>query len=116
MLRKKEEEKILLDLKIVIKERLLTDFKNRKGRLVDSVESIQIHDIKIDEDNDNRDKIIILNIEAAARVFVIFNNDSKSSDNIALRNQKPIEFIYNKEIGNFEIDEKTAIFFDNTTH
>ncbi len=116
MMTKKEEEKILLDLKALLKNRLIEGFKNKKGKSVDSVEYIEISNLMIDEDNDDRNKIIVTNVEALARVWVLFSPDAKSNDDIQLRNQKHIEFIYDNEIDNFKIDEKTAIFFDNTVY
>jgi hypothetical protein len=115
MIRKKDEEKILLDLKKIIKNLLESGFKNRKGRQIDSVEYVQIINIKIDENNDNRDIIVIQNVEAQARVWVLFNADSRSSDDILLRNQKSIIFSYDREIDNYKIHGEDVLFFDNTT-
>jgi len=114
MLRKKDEEKIFTDLKILVKNKLKSGFVNRKGQYVDSVENVQLWSYEIDEGNEDRDTVIFLSVEAEARVFVIFSKDAKSSDDIRLKNEKPIIFNYKKELDNFEVDEETVRFYDCT--
>lgn len=113
-MRQKEKDKILQDLKEVVKKFLLNGFKNRMHRVVDTVEQIQILNYEIVQDENDRDEISIQNIRAGARVFVIFSEDGKSSDNILLKNRNPLRFRYNKEIDNYELDESSAEFFDAT--
>ncbi|UWY26583.1 hypothetical protein N4T20_12750 [Flavobacterium sp. TR2] len=114
-MREKELEKIAKDLKEIINKILINGFKNRQHRIVDSVEQIQIQNYEIVQDENDRDQIYVHNILVGARVFVVFSKDAKSSDNIVLKNQKPLSFTYKKEIDNYEIEEDTAIFFDATT-
>ncbi|KVV16329.1 hypothetical protein [Flavobacterium sp. TAB 87] len=114
-MREKEQKKILTDLLEVINKILKSGFKNRQHRLVDTVEQVQIQNYEIVEDENDRDLIYVHNILVTTRVFVIFSEDAKSSDNIILKNQKPIPFRYNKDIDNYEIEEETVFFFDATT-
>ncbi len=114
-MREKEQEKISKDLKEIINKILTNGFKNRQHRIVDTVEQVQIQNYEIVQDENDRDQIYVHNIIVGARVFVIFSEDAKSSDNIVLKNQKPLSFRYNKEIDNYEIVEDTVIFFDATT-
>jgi len=113
-MREKEQEKILNDLKDVTNKILKNDFKNRKHRLVDTVERVQILNYEIVQDEDDRDLVYVRNIQVEARVFVIFGEDAKSSDNIILKSQKPLSYKYNKEIDNYEIQEDSVEFFDAT--
>lgn len=110
-----DKERINENLKDAIKNSLLKNFKNRNGREIDSIEYINILKYEIDGENSNRNKLIIHNIFATARIWVKFVEDSTSSDNIQLRNSKPIEFIYDEEIQGFKIVDQEIIFFDNTT-
>jgi len=114
-MREKEQKKISTDLKEIINKILKNGFKNRQHRIVDTVEQVQIQNYEIVRDEDDRDQIYVNSIIAEARVFVIFSEDAKSSDNIILKNQNPLSFKYNKDIDNYEIVEETAIFFDATT-
>ncbi|KAF2081703.1 hypothetical protein [Flavobacterium sharifuzzamanii] len=110
-MRKKDSEKIVNDLREVIKGKLLDNYKNQNGRLIDSVETLNILAFEIDEENEDRDKIIVTKIIATARVWVKFVEDSRSSDNIQLRNNKSVEFIYNKEADEFEMVPNDVVFY-----
>lgn len=115
-MRKKDIKKITEDLEQLIKVELLNNFKNRKGYVVDSVEFVNIMNFETDDENEDRDKIIVTIVYAESRVWVKFVEDSKSSDNITLRNNKPIEFIYKNETDEFEISTKDVIFFINSPY
>lgn len=110
-MRKKDSEKINQDLKETINRKLLDNFKSQNGRIIDSVEALNILKIEIDEENEDRDKIIVTKVIAAARVWTKFVEDSRSSDNLQLHNNKPIEFIYKKENDEFEIVENNVVFY-----
>ena len=111
-MREKEQEKILRDLKELITEILLNDFKNRKQRTVKKVEQIQIINYEIVPDENDRDHLLINNILISARVYVLFTEDSTSSDDIILKNQKPLSFRFNKDVDNYEVDKDTIAFYD----
>ncbi|KVV16044.1 hypothetical protein [Flavobacterium sp. TAB 87] len=113
-MREKDQEKINSDLKKVVNDHLLNGFKNRQHRLVDTVKEVRILNSEIIQDENDRDHILVKNIQVGARVFVIFGDDAKSSDNILVKNQGPLSFRYNKEIDNFELEEATAKFYDAT--
>lgn len=111
-MREKDKEKILNDIKVIVKQILLKGFKNRLHRVVDSVEQIQLLNYDIIPDEDNRDLVLVHHLQIGARVFVIFGHDSKSSDNILLKSKAPLQFIYNKETDKYELEEVTAEFYD----
>jgi flagellar biosynthesis regulator FlaF len=115
-MRKKDSEKIVNNLIQFIKEKLLDNFKNQNGRVIDSVETLNILDFEIDDENEDRDKIIVTKVIAAARVWVKFVEDSKSSDNIQLRNNKIVEFVYNKETDEFEMVANDVVFYINSLY
>lgn len=110
-MRKKDSEKIINDLREVIKGKLLDNYKNQNGRVIDSVETLNILGFEIDEENEDRDKIIVTKVIVATRVWVKFVENSRSSDNIQLRNNKPVEFVYNKETDEFEIVANDVVFY-----
>ncbi|WP_291274424.1 hypothetical protein [Flavobacterium sp.] len=110
-MRKKDSDKIVEDLRKVIKGKLLDNFKSQNGRVIDSVESLNIIGVETDNNNEDRDKIIVTKVIAASRVWTKFVEDSKSSDNLQLRNNKPIEFVYNKETDEFEIVKNDVVFY-----
>lgn len=111
IMRKKDSEKITEELRELIKGKLLDNFKSQNGRVIDSVETLNILNVEIDNENENRDKIIVTKVIAAARVWTKFIEESKSSDNLQLRNNKSIEFIYNKETDEFEIVENDVVIY-----
>lgn len=110
-MRKKDSAKIVNDLIEVIKGKLLDNYKNQNGRVIDSVETLNILSLEIDEENEDRDKIIVTKVIATARVWVKFIENSRSSDNIQLRNNKSVEFIYNKETDEFEMGANDVVFY-----
>lgn len=110
-MRKKDSEKIVNDLIEFIKGKLLDNYKNQKGRVIDSVQTLNILSFEIDEENEDRDKIIVTKVIAASRVWVKFVEDSKSSDNIQLRNNKFVEFVYDKETDEFKMLDSDVIFY-----
>ena len=116
MLRQKGQEKIVSDLINLVKNTLQEGYKNRKGQRVEKVEKINILEYKIDEENDDRDKVIITKVQSVARVIVRFGHDATTNDEISLRNDKVIEFVYNKEIDNFEIQNDSSEFYNNSAH
>lgn len=111
-MRKKDNENILNDIKAIIKKMLLKGFKNRMHRVVDTVEQIQLLTYEIIPDEDDRDLILVHHLQVGARVFVIFGEDGKSSDNILLKSKAPLKFRYNKETDKYELEEDTAEFYD----
>ncbi|MFY7814017.1 MAG: hypothetical protein ACOVRK_02385 [Chryseobacterium taeanense] len=113
-MRQKEKDKILQDLKEVVKKILLNGFKNRMHRVVATVEQIQILNYEIVPDEDDRDLVLVHHLQIGARVFVVFSEDGKSSDNILLKNRNPLRFRYNKEIDNYKLDEDSTEFYDAT--
>lgn len=113
-MRQKEKDKILQDLKEVVKRILLNGFKNRMQRVVANVEQIQILNCEIIPDEDDRDLVLIHHLQIGARVFVIFGEDAKSSDNILLKNRNLLRFRYDKEIDNYKLDESSIEFYDAT--
>lgn len=110
-MRKKDSEKIVSDLIEVITGKLLDNYKNQNGLVIDSVETLNILDFEIDKENEDRDKIIVTKIIASARVWVKFTEGSRSSDNIHLYNNKSVEFVYNKETDEFEMVASDVAFY-----
>lgn len=114
MMREKERKKILNDLNNIVQDKLKNNFKNRKHRLVVKIESVQIANYEVNLDENDRDKACVSNIQIHARVYVDIGFQASTSDNIVLKNQKPINFIYNKEIDNFELNDEAVEFYDAT--
>jgi hypothetical protein len=98
-----EEENLAKQIKVAIKDKLLSDFKNQQGRLVIEVDEVIIYEMTIDEMKSNRDIIVIGYIYAGARVWVGFH-DGKSNDSFYLRNDKAFEFIYNTDIEKYTLN------------
>ncbi|MEN9906959.1 MAG: hypothetical protein RLZZ540_100 [Bacteroidota bacterium] len=115
-MRKKDSEKIFKELKETVKAKLLNNFKNRDGHIIDTVESINIQNFETDEKNEDRDKIIVTNVNITSRVFVKFVEDSRSSDNLQLGSNKSIEFVYNKETDEFDIIANDVVFYINSSY
>lgn len=70
--------------------------------------------IVLDEDNEERDKIIITEIYADTRLFIRFmDDDSISSENTQVKNNKPIEFLYNHDTDEYDIVISDVIFYEN---
>ncbi|AQX11346.1 hypothetical protein BAX94_09525 [Elizabethkingia meningoseptica] len=114
MIRKKDLIKIEKELTILIKERLLTEFKNNKGKPVDQVDNIALLKTELDEENENRDKIIVASVYANARLFIRFmDDDSTSSENTQVKNNIPIEFSYNSDTDEFDIVINDVKFYEN---
>jgi len=111
-MRGKDKENILNDIKAIIKQILLKGFKNRMHRVVDTAEQIQLLNYEIVPDEDDRDLVLVHNLHVGARVFVIFGEDAKSSDNILLKSKAPLKFRYSKETDKYELEEDTAEFYD----
>jgi hypothetical protein len=95
-MRKKDEKKIEEILIEDISGKLLSNFKYQK--------------------NEDRDKIIIKNIIVEARVWVKLIEDSRSTSNMQLQNNDPIEFIFNKETDEFEIVKNNVVFNINNIY
>ncbi|MBV6880449.1 hypothetical protein NG800_014000 [Epilithonimonas ginsengisoli] len=114
-MRPKDKEKILIDLKNLIEKKLLADKKIGKGRPVNSVESVDIADFKINDDEEDRDKIIVTDVHAFVRIHLEFVENSFSSQNVQMRNNKEIEFKYNKEMDYYDLVENDVIFYNNAS-
>lgn len=113
-MRPKDNEKILSDLKKLITKKLLSDKKIGRGRPINSIESVDIVDFIMDNDEEDRDKIIVKDVHAFVRIHVEFIENSFSSQNLQVRSNKEIEFIYDKETDNYEIVENDVTFFNNS--
>lgn len=112
----KDKQKISDDLKEILKSKLLDNFMNRKGKIVDSIDYINILKCDIDSEKSNRKKIVFATILIIARVWVKSTENSTSSDNIELRNSKPIEFIYDDLTDELKLSDNEIIFFDNSRY
>lgn len=113
---KKEEENIQNELKDMIRRKLLDGFTDRRERPVIEVESVNMHTWTIDEDNSDRDKIIINLVHAAPRVWVSIDDDGgKSNDNFQLTNDKPVEFTFDNDLKEYKIENEEKIAFLNTS-
>lgn len=116
MIRQKDREKIVSELTNIVKNILHEGYENRKGQTVEKLQNVKILEFKIDEENDDRDKIIITKVQAVARVIVGFGYGAMTNDNISLRNDKIIEFVYDKEIDSFRIQNDSSEFYNNSEH
>lgn len=116
IMRKKDEKKIEEILIEDISGKLLSNFKYQKNKTIDSIDSLYILSYQIDQKNEDRDKIIIKNIIVEARVWVKLIEDSRSTSNMQLQNNDPIEFIFNKETDEFEIVKNNVVFNINNSY
>ncbi|UZH54873.1 hypothetical protein JRG66_13000 [Salinimicrobium tongyeongense] len=112
---KKDEEKILLEIRGLIESKLTNGFTDRRGRPVVDVEAVNIIEWEIDEDKSNRDEFIVKTLYSQPRVWVS-NDDSggKSNENFQLKNTKPIKFVFNEEHQEYKIENEEEINFINT--
>lgn len=108
----KDEKKIQDELIKLIKEKLLKEFKGPKGKPVESVEYVQIIDIEEDKENQNRNKIIIKQVIANARLLIKFIEGSTSSLNTQFKNNKSIEFLINQTTDEVEMIESDVKFIE----
>lgn len=102
-LNQKDEEILIEHLRDYIKSKLLDGFKNYKGQLVIEVEALYINKIELDKEKSNRDILLINILYAEARVYVHLMEGSKSSNNLTLRNNIPLELQYNDQQGQYII-------------
>ena len=112
---KKDEDKILLEIRGLIERKLTNEFTDRRGRPVVEVESVNLVEWEIDEDKSNRDEIIVKTLYSQPRVWV--SNDDfgrKSNDNFQLKNTKPLKFVFNEEHEEYKIENEEEITFINT--
>jgi len=95
---KKEEENIKQKIRDLIERKLLDGFTDKQERPVIKVDSINLINYDINEEESDRDKLIIQNIYSAPHIWV--SNDlsgGMSNDNFEIRTQYPLEFIYDEE-------------------
>lgn len=114
MIRPKDREKIISDLKELISNKLLSDTKIGNGRPIHSIESINIPEINIDSENNDRNKIIVNDVHAFVRLHIEFIENSFSSKDVQIKNNKQIEFEYNEETDTFEIIESNVVFYSTS--
>ena len=115
---KKESEQISDDLREMIEKKVLNDLKDKMGREVVKVESINLLDYSIDEDKSNRDEIILTTISAYAKVWV--KNDEfggSSNDTFQIKNVQPIKFSFNDDLGVYKLENEAQIhLFDKSSY
>ncbi|TZF99072.1 hypothetical protein FW781_03865 (plasmid) [Chryseobacterium panacisoli] len=108
----KDEKKIQEELIKLIKEKLLKGFKDSKGKPVESIEYVQIINIEEDKENQNRNKIIIKQVIADARLLIQFIEGSTSSLNTQFKNNKSIEFLINQSTDEVDLVESDVTFIE----
>jgi len=108
----KDKKRIQDELSKLIKDKLLTEYKDSKGKPVDSIEYVDIMDIEYDNTNQDRKKIIVKQVLANVRLFILFTEDSISSLNTQFKNNKPIEFMINDSTDNVELVESDVKFIE----
>ena len=111
-MKKKDDDKIRADVKALITNFLLGDFKTRKGLKIKSIDNINFYEIVYDEENVGRNKIAVSSLVAGIKVWVSFVEDSTSSDGVMLKINKPIIFVLNPNSDEFELESEDAPFFD----
>ena len=114
-LSKKVEEDIHDDLREFITNKLLNEFTDRRERPVIEVEAVNIYNIEIDEENSDRDNIIINKVHSFPRVWIKIDNDgSKTNDNFQISNSKPISFKYDDGSKKYVIQNEDQIVLFNS--
>ncbi|WP_267402582.1 MULTISPECIES: hypothetical protein [unclassified Chryseobacterium] len=88
----KDEKRIKDELSKLIKDKLLSEYKDVKEKPVDSVEYIEIISLDYDTENQDRKKIIVKKVIANVRLHILFMEGSTSSLNTQFKNNKPIDF------------------------
>lgn len=110
---KKDELKIEDELKKLVEQFLLNEFKDSHEKPVESVEYLNIVDLEYDSDNQERKKIVIKKMIAATRVHIQFSEGSTSSLNTQFINNKPIEFIIDFSTDEVELIESNVKFIEH---
>lgn len=115
-LSKKQEEKIIESLQQMITSKLLNGFRNNRQKPVVIVDSIYIYEYKIDEENSDRDNIIIESITVRAHVWVSLNiEEGRSNDTLQLVNNKSIKFSFDEIQNDYRIvNDSEIILLDKT--
>lgn len=110
-LNKKDEEVLFIQIQHEIKKKLLNSFRNQQGKLVEDVETVNVYGLEIDEEQSDRDTILIPTINAAVRVWVRFHPDGKSNDSFNLRNDKVIIFKYDDDLKQYKFSNADEVNF-----
>lgn len=106
-----ELDQIKDDLRNLIQEVLMANYKDHTGNSLDSIERMGI-DIEFDEDTSTRDRVVIAKIEITAVVWVKKQKfDSISNDFLRLKNNKPLKTTYNSERTKYEFENFDDITF-----
>ena len=100
---KTDQQKIENELTQFISNKLLTEFRDSKLRPIDRIEHIEILAFKFDDENQDRNKIIVKEFYAVVRVHILLDDGSTSSEDTQVKNDKPIEFIVNHELDVLEL-------------
>ncbi len=105
----KELELIQQPIIELIKKLLLNGFKNRQGRSLHSVDSLNLVDIEINEDKSSFKEVIYVNtVIAYSRIWVEFH-DSITNDNIELSLSKEVILEYNNENKEYKVTNEDDI-------
>ena len=108
----KDQKKIIEELTKLTKEKLLNEFKDSRLRPVDSVENVDILNMEYDNENQDRNKIIVKEFIANIRVHILIDEGSTSSLNTQVKNNKPIEFLVNYEEDTVELSDSDVTILE----
>lgn len=113
----KDHKKVTADIKALIEKQFLTKEQiNFPGKTVHKVESVEIDDFNAEQDDEDRNKIIIPTVSATVRVLLNSVENSFKPQKINLKSNKPIEFLLNKETDNYELSENDVVFYNTSNH
>jgi len=108
----KENAEITESLKTLVKNKLPED---KQGRELDSIEQINLVNWEIDSANSNRNKITVSSIRALPKIWLKNRYGGTTNNNLQLRNNKPIIFLYDDVSDTYKIsNEDEIILFDTS--
>ncbi len=112
----KEKKKIESAVLSFIRSMLLNNFKNRKGQNVITVDGFSLVDIGINEgESELREMIVVDGVSVWADVWVAIDPDSKTNNTLALSASKGLRLSYDKESGDYVINDDEDIFLIDKT-
>lgn len=109
---KKDRIKINDELVNLAKSKIKTDYKDSKGKPVESIEDISILSIEYDDENEDRTKIVVKEVIVNTRLHIQFIENSTSSHNTQFKNNKSIEFKINFNKDDIELIDSDVKFLE----
>ncbi|MEE1963569.1 hypothetical protein V1387_12800 [Allomuricauda taeanensis] len=108
---KEELDQIKGDLRKLIYDDLMANYKDYAGNSIASIDSIGLK-IEFDEDESTRDVVIVASITVSTDIWIENKKfGSTSKDHLRLKNNKPLIITYNTELTKYEFENMDQITF-----